>query len=90
MPRETMLRRFECLLSGFREGDFERNSFAPWELEILIDFAACRLENRRRTDILMQYRNAVARQLRSSPGPPMKLSEFLVQREARRATWGKT
>jgi hypothetical protein len=49
-----------------------------------VDFEACQLPSRRRTDILRQYERAVIRQLESGPGPPMKLSHFLVLREQRR------
>jgi hypothetical protein len=86
---ETMLRRFERLLAGVRRGELERNSFEAWEVEILLDVAACRLDSRRRTEILTQYRNAVARQLRVGPGPPMLLSLFLALRDRRRAARGK-
>jgi len=61
------------------------NAFQPWEVDILLDMTTCRLDGRRRTDILRQYRNAVSRQMRTGPGPPMKLSEFLQIRTRRRA-----
>jgi hypothetical protein len=54
-------------------------------MDILADLTACYLDGRRRKDILTQYRNAVSRQMRTGPGPPMKLSEFLAIRERRRA-----
>ena len=82
---ELMFNRFERLLAGVMRGGLARNSFQPWEVDILLDMMACRLEGRRRTDILTQYRNAVSRQMRTGPGPPMKLSEFLAIRSRRRA-----
>ena len=42
---------------------------------------ACQLESRRRVDILRQYQRAVERQLETGPGPPIKLSEFLIVRQ---------
>ena len=80
-----MFTRFERLLGAVMRGELERNSFQRWEVDILLDLTDCRLDGRRRADILTQYRNAVARQMRSGPGPPMKLSEFLAARERRRA-----
>ena len=65
-------------------GEVLRNSFAPWEIELLLDFELCELSSRRRTEILRQYQRAVEKQLQSGPGPPMKLSHFLVLREQRR------
>lgn len=85
---EIMLNRFQRLLTEVIRGDLKRNSFQPWELEILIDMETCDL-GRRRLEILRQYRRAVERQMQTGPGPPMKLSEFLRQREERAARMRK-
>jgi hypothetical protein len=83
--RELMLNRFKRLLNELMRGETPRNSFAPWEIEILLDFNSCELPARRRLEILRQYQRAVERQLDAGPGPPMLLSHFLVLRERRRA-----
>jgi hypothetical protein len=85
---EIMLNRFQRLLTEVIRGDLKRNSFQPWELEILMDMETCDL-GRRRLEILRQYRRAVERQMQTGPGPPMKLSEFLRQREERAARMRK-
>ena len=82
---ELMLNRFNRLLGEIMRGAIIRNTFQPWEIEILLDFGNCTLEPRRRMDILRQYRNAVERQMETGPGPPMKLSDFLEVRAARRS-----
>jgi hypothetical protein len=82
--RERQLTRFRRLFAELVRGRLNRNSFAPWEIELLIDFETCWLPSRRRTEILRQYQRAVVRQLESGPGPPMKLSLFLALREQRR------
>lgn len=79
-----MLNRFRRLISELLKGEIARNSFAPWEIEILLDLEACDLPPRRRVDILRQYQRAVERQLDAGPGPPILLSHFLVLRERRR------
>ena len=56
----------------------------PGKIDLLLDFEACQLPSRRRADILRQYQRAVERQMASGPGPPMKLSHFLILREQRR------
>ena len=61
-----------------------RNSFQPWEVEILLDIETCGLDPRKRMQILRQYQKAVTRQLETGPGPPMKLSHFLQERMTRR------
>jgi hypothetical protein len=85
MEPESTLHRFERLLGGVMRGELDRTLFLRWEVDILVDLTDCHLDSRRRTDILTQYRNAVSRQMRTGPGPPMKLSEFLAVRERRRA-----
>jgi hypothetical protein len=86
---EIMLNRFNRLIGEVMQGDCRRNSFLPWELDILMDMENCQLERRRRLDILRQYRRAVQRQMERGPGPPMKLSEFLQMRATRAATMRK-
>jgi hypothetical protein len=83
---EIMLNRFNRLIAEVMEGRCRRNSFLPWELDILLDMENCQLDRRRRLEILRQYRRAVQRQMEKGPGPPMKLSTFLQMRAARAAT----
>jgi len=81
---ELMLNRFKRLLGELIRGTVERNAFQPWEIEIMLDFNNCRLESKRRSEILRQYERAVERQMATGPGPPMKLSAFLELRARRR------
>jgi hypothetical protein len=83
--RELMLNRFKRLFGELMRGEISRNHFEPWEVALLLDFDACELPSRRRTDILRQYQRAVERQLDSGSGPPLLLSHFLALRERRRA-----
>ena len=81
---EIMLNRFNRLLTEIMRGAIVRNSFEPWEIEILLDLEYCHLERKRRSEVLRQYQRAVTRQMEIGPGPPMKLSEFLMLRDRRR------
>ena len=81
---ELMLNRFNRLLGELMRGTIVRNSFEPWEVDILLDIENCQLERRRRLEILRQYQRAVTRQMETGPGPPMKLSRFLEERARRR------
>ena len=85
IQRELYLNRFKRLMGEIVHRETSRNAFQPWEIEILLDLESCRLESRRRLEILRQYMRAVERQLENGPGPPMKLSQFLVIRAQRRA-----
>ena len=76
---ELMLNRFNRVMGELGRGLVARNTFQPWEIDILLDIESCEIGPRRRAEILRQYQKAVARQLENGPGPPMKLSQFLVQ-----------
>jgi hypothetical protein len=84
IEHELMLNRFKKLVSEVMRGALARNCFQPWEVEILMDLENCQLDRRRRLEILRQYQRAVERQMNTTLGPPMKLSEFLVHRARRR------
>ena len=79
-----MLNRFNRLIGELLRGAIVRNTFQPWEVEILMDMDTCGLEPRKRQEILRQYQKAVTRQMETGPGPPMKLSDYLQQRTTRR------
>ena len=81
---ELMLNRFRRLMAELQRGTITRNDFQAWEVDLLVDFESCQLDPRRRAEILRQYERAVERQLETGPGPPMKLSEFLILRGRRR------
>ncbi len=81
---ELMLNRFKRLMAELERGAIFRNTFYPWEIEILLDLNGCELEPRRRQELLKQYQRAVERQMQTGPGPPMRLSEFLEMRARRR------
>ena len=83
--RELMLNRFRRLIAEVQRGQTSRNTFSSWEIDLLIDLTACEVEPRRRTDIFRQYERAVQKQLEEGPGPPMRLSHFLVLRSRNRA-----
>ena len=83
---ELMLNRFNRLIGELMKGAIVRNAFQPWEVQILLDIQTCPLEPRKRQEILRQYQKAVARQMETGPGPPMKLSEYLQLRITRRAS----
>lgn len=84
VERELMFNRFRRLITEVIRGETRRTVFQPWEMEILVDIEGCTLDPKRRIGTLRQYVRAVERQLETGSGPPMKLSEFLRLREARR------
>jgi hypothetical protein len=84
IDRELMFSRFQRLITEVIRGSTTRNVFQTWEIEILLDIDTCEIHPNRRIAALRQYLTAVAHQLETEQGPPMKLSEFLQRRKTRR------
>ena len=74
---ELTLNRFRRLVGELMRGELARNSFQPWEVEILLDIDACPLPPKQRLETLRRYQKAVEKQMETGPGPPMTLSKFL-------------
>jgi hypothetical protein len=86
VDRELMLNRFRRLIAELLRGALRRNSFEPWEIELLLDFESCGLHSRELLKTLRAYQKAVEHQLETGPGPPIKLSQYLHLRHTRRPT----
>jgi len=86
---EFVLSRFNRLMKDVLTGNWQRTSFEPWEVELLLDIQACSAEMRSRRDLLVRYQKAVQRQLSQRREMPMRLSDYirhLNHRQAARAT----
>ena len=75
-PEEALV-QFNRLLRELLRGQMNRNTFRPWEVELLLDIESCQLREASRESTLRRYQKAVQRQLLRGVTPPMKLSEFL-------------
>ena len=73
-----MLLRYNRLIRGLLSGRINRNTFQPWEVELLLDIEACPLPKRAREGVLRRYLRAIQRQIEKGATVPMKLSEFLA------------
>jgi hypothetical protein len=82
---DVVLARFQRLMKDVRQGEWRRNSFAPWEIELLLDIAACDPEIQRRRALLERYQKAVERRLANHCELPMKLSEYIAGLRARQS-----
>ena len=75
--------RFKRLMREVESGVIARNSFHPWEVELLVDLEQCELRaNRRR--LLRRYQKAAVRGLETGAPEPLKLSEYLARTRSRR------
>ena len=74
---EIVLARFNRLIQELLRGTMNRNTFRPWEIEILLDIEACNLRDAGKRDMLRRYQKAVQRAMDRGAPKPMKLSEYL-------------
>ncbi len=81
---ELILYRFNRLMRELLNGTMKRNTFQPWEIELLLDIEACKLKGPARWQILRQYQRAVQRDMEDGAARPMKLSEYLSRRRRKR------
>jgi hypothetical protein len=87
---EAVLAQFNRLIQELLRGNMQRNTFRPWEVELLLDIEACGLRDAARRETLRRYQRAVQRHMEKGSAEPMKLSEYLdnvkSKREARTAS----
>lgn len=76
---QLVLSRFTRLMNELQRGQITRNTFEPWEVELLLDIGACGLKPKRLRSVLRGYRKAAERRLDYGVVPPLKLSEYLKQ-----------
>ena len=75
---ETILAQFNRLMQELLGGNFRRNNFRPWEIELLLDMESCEIGQPSRRVVLRRYQKAVQRQMLKGGRLPMKLSEYLA------------
>jgi hypothetical protein len=78
---EEILTQFNRLIRELMRGKINRNTFRPWEIELLLDIEKCQIRDSARENTLRRYQRAVQRQLERGASTPMKLSEYLRGRK---------
>lgn len=76
-----LLLRFNRLMRDLRTGTPSRNSYDPWEVELLLDLDSCTLPASNRARLLDRYQRAARRRLERGAGP-LKLSDYLAGLES--------
>ena len=84
LDHEAMLAQFNRLIQELLRGSITRNTFKPWEIDLLLDIEACSLKDGSKRELLRRYQKAVIRQMDKGAMMPMKLSEFLDIQKAKR------
>ncbi|MBV9769219.1 MAG: hypothetical protein JOZ32_06590 [Bryobacterales bacterium] len=74
---EARLNRFNRLMQELIRGSMSRNTFQPWEIQILLDIDACRVREPVKRETLRRYQKAVQRAMDKGAPLPFCLSEYL-------------
>ena len=75
---EVVLTRFNKLIQELVRGTMNRNTFQPWEIEILLDIETCHLREAVKRETLRRYQRAVQRAMEKGASVPLRLSEYLA------------
>jgi hypothetical protein len=79
-----VLHQFNRLMQELLHGTLKRNTFRPWEIELLLDIQECNLREKNRREVLRRYQRAVQREVDKGARSLMKLSEYLERQRSRR------
>jgi hypothetical protein len=82
---DAVLAQFNRLIQELLRGDMHRNTFRPWEVELLLDIEHCNLRDSSRRETLRRYQRAVQRHMEKGARLPLKLSEYLESVKTKRA-----
>lgn len=83
---DTLLGQFNRLIQDLLRGSLTRNTFRPWEIELLLDIEGCELKEGQKRETLRRYQRAVQRQIGKGAAKPIKLSEYLEANRVKRLT----
>src|SRR5215475_12220042 len=86
---DAVLAQFNRLIQELLRGSMNRNTFRPWEVELLLDIEACNLRDSSRRETLRRYQRAVQRHMEKGARLPLKLSEYLENVKAKRVAQGR-
>lgn len=81
---DTVLAQFNRLMNDLLRGTLNRNTFRPWEVEILLDIEHCNLRDSNRRETLRRYQRANQRHMEKGARLPLKLSQYLDAQRIRR------
>jgi len=77
---EARLHQFNKLMNELLRGRMARNTFQPWEVEILLDIEACALRDANRREMMRRYQRAANRYFERGGRTLLKLSEYLEKK----------
>ncbi|GAB4411898.1 MAG: hypothetical protein OHK0021_20610 [Bryobacter sp.] len=81
---EVVHAQFNRLMNELIKGTISRNTFQPWEIELLLDIQSADLGRYSEREIYKRYQKAVQRAYERGAKMPMKLSEYLEGLKSKR------
>ena len=87
---EVLLNQFNKLMNELLRGNVTRNTFQPWEIEILLDIEGCQMRDSAKRETLKRYQKAVHRDMEKGAARPMMMTAYLANQRSRRVTVAPT
>jgi hypothetical protein len=85
---EAQIAQFNRLIQDLLKGSLNRNTFHPWEIDVLLDIEGCHLISSNRREILRRYQRAVQRNYERGATSLLLLSDYLEQARSKRRVRG--
>jgi hypothetical protein len=82
---DAVLAQFNRLIQELLRGNMRRNTFRPWEVDLLLDIEGCNLRESAKRETLKRYQKAVQRHMEKGAPLPLKLSEYLENVKSKKA-----
>jgi len=87
---EIVHAQFNRLLNELIKGSINRNTFQPWEIELMLDIQGADFGDTPQKEMLKRYQKAVQRSYDKGVKMPMKLTEYMQSLRSRRAAAAET
>ncbi len=81
---EIVHAQFNRLMNELIKGAINRNTFQPWEIELMLDIQAADFGDTPQKEMLKRYQKAVQRFYDKGVKMPIKLSEYIDSLKSRR------
>lgn len=82
---EPIMTQFNKLITEMLRGRVQRNTFQPWEIELLLDIEGCGLRDSSRRETLKRYQKAANREFERGGRTLLKLSGYLARKRGAKA-----
>ncbi len=82
LDSDTVLARFNRLIQDLLRGSIRRNTFLPWEVDLILEIDQCPLREGPLRRELLRYQAAVRRRMVNGERTPPRFSDYLSSRSS--------